>query len=596
MASAACRIKLIVGLDYGTTYSGKYFHRFNVDTDIVPWTKYLGAFSHSAEHSVKAPTRIAFPEENEDLSRPVWGYQVEPGMKSCALTKLLLDKSALLSDFDDCDVYDASTNDMMRLPEGMTAKDVATAYLRQMCKMFEDSKRELFGSMNLDELPVEFWLTVPASWSEAAKILTKSAAIDAGFANRPIDQVMLISEPEAAAHYTLKSSIHRLENFVQKNSGVMVCDCGGGTVDITTYEIEKLEPRLKLRELAVGIAGKCGGSFVDRNFFKLMAERFGEAFTSLDPEKIGPGSAFMDMFEQRKKDFSRSTANRRAHRIPLFLPGLKHTHHTDKFYEKRSSSILLTHEDMRALFDPVVKKIIALIDDQVSRTQGQGETPISTIVLVGGFASSPYLRESLQQWCDDSDIRLATPITGAWSAIVCGAVLRGLEGSIVREKKCRRHYGIGISRRYDPVTYPNYDTTKRSVWFDPFQRQEQLTGFMNWAIEKGAKLQADSEAAVAIRQHFAKSSLVFTRPIYSCNLDAAPSTLDNPRIEIVGHITFQLDESHVLKAEMLVQNGVTHYHIDIVYKIRLNDEAGHLVCRVEHNGIEIGRAIIKLDE
>lgn len=136
-------------------------------------------------------------------------------MRSCALTKLLLDKSALLSDFDDCDIYDASTNDMMRLPKGKSAKYVATEYLRQMFNMFDKSKKELFGSMDLDELPVEFWLTVPASWSETAKLLTKSAAMEAGFGSRGIDQLMLISEPEAAAQYTLKSSFHRLESFVQ---------------------------------------------------------------------------------------------------------------------------------------------------------------------------------------------------------------------------------------------------------------------------------------------------------------------------------------------------------------------------------------------
>lgn len=121
----------------------------------------------------------------------------------------------------------------------------------------------------------------------------------------------------------------------------------------------------------------------------------------------------MDHFEQRKKDFSHSNASRRAHRIPLFIPGLKHSSSTEKFYEKRSSSILLTHEDFKQLFDPVVKKILALIDDQVYRTKKNGETPITTIVLVGGFASSPYLRESIQHWCDANEMRLTTPMSGA---------------------------------------------------------------------------------------------------------------------------------------------------------------------------------------
>jgi hypothetical protein len=132
-----------------------------------------------------------------------------------ALTKLLLDSSSLQSEYDDPDLYLASGGDMMRLPKGKSAKDVATEYLRGMRKMFEDALDEKFGPQGLDGLPIEFWLTVPASWSEKAKLLTKNAAVDAGFATRSIDKIMLIPEPEAAAHYALKSNIHRLESFVQ---------------------------------------------------------------------------------------------------------------------------------------------------------------------------------------------------------------------------------------------------------------------------------------------------------------------------------------------------------------------------------------------
>ncbi|KAK8143159.1 hypothetical protein G3M48_007622 [Beauveria asiatica] len=598
MASTACPVKLIVGLDYGTTYSGLSFALSTAADfkDIIPWTKYPGAFSHSAEHSVKAPTRIAFAEENPDLGGNAWGYQVEPGMRACALTKLLLDKSALLSDFDDCDVYDASTNDMMRLPKGKSAKDVATEYLRQMYNMFDSSKKELFGSLNLDELPIEFWLTVPASWSETAKLLTKTAAMEAGFGNRAIDQVMLISEPEAAAQYTLKSSFHRLEAFVKKNTGVMVCDCGGGTVDITTYEIEEVQPLLKLREIAVGIAGKCGATFVDRNFFKLMADRFGEAFTDLDPEQIGPGSTFMNQFEQRKKDFSRENVSRRAHRIPLFMPAMNYTSETEQFYEKRSSSVLLTHEDLKNIFDPVVKKILALVKDQVDRTKELGETRISTIVLVGGFASSPYLRESIQDWCDENEMRLTTPMSGAWSAIVCGAVLRGLEGSIVREKKCRRHYGTMFAHKYDPVEHGNYDRSKRRVYTDPFYHDERLTGFIDWQISKGAKVDKDTEINHNFNSYVTARTLSRKLDLYSCNLDTAPDSIESSRVEMVGNIMFNLAEKHLSEAKKKIHEGVTLYEVPLVINVRLNDEAGHLVYRVMQDGEEIARANIVLDD
>lgn len=33
----------------------------------------------------------------------------------------------------------------------------------------------------------------------------------------------------------------------------MVCDCGGGTVDITTYTVVQTEPTLHFEELLIGV-------------------------------------------------------------------------------------------------------------------------------------------------------------------------------------------------------------------------------------------------------------------------------------------------------------------------------------------------------
>ncbi|RFU79499.1 hsp70 family [Trichoderma arundinaceum] len=401
MVSITERTKLIVGIDYGTTYSGLSFALSNAADfkDIFPWTKYPGSSSHSAEHCVKAPTRVAFMDENPELDENAWGYQVEPGMKTYAWTKLLLDKSALMSEYDDPDLYLSNGTEIMQLPKGRSAKDVATEYLRGMKDMFDDAVKEHLGAHKIENLPIEFWLTVPASWSEKAKLLTKSAAIDAGFATRSIDKIMLISEPEAAAQLALKSSLHRLEDFVKPETGVMVCDCGGGTVHINLIN----HPT----------AGKCGGTFVDRNLFRLLAHRFGDAFTSLGPEQIGPGSAFMDQFELKKKDFSMKTPSRRAHRLVLHMPDLKITPAIEKYYERRSSSVLLTQEDYKKLFDPVIDMIIRLVEEQVNQIKAKNEQPIETVVLVGGFGSSPYLKERLTEWCQLRIIRLTTPISGA---------------------------------------------------------------------------------------------------------------------------------------------------------------------------------------
>ncbi len=58
----------------------------------------------------------------------------------------------------------------------------------------------------------------------------------------------LIKEPEAAALYTM----HSLGFSLKVGDAFVVCDAGGGTVDLISYEIEAITPRLALKELVPG--------------------------------------------------------------------------------------------------------------------------------------------------------------------------------------------------------------------------------------------------------------------------------------------------------------------------------------------------------
>ncbi|VUC31051.1 unnamed protein product [Clonostachys rosea] len=594
--------KLIVGIDYGTTYSGLSFALSNASDfkDIRPWTKYPGASSHHAEMAVKAPTRVAFACENADLAEDAWGYQVEPDMKAYALTKLLLDKETLQSEYDDPELATSiSRGDEFMIPTGESALTVATRFLKGMYDMFEKTAIEMLGEDGFNDMPIDYWLTVPATWSEKAKLLTKCAALDAGFASKEMDRIMLIPEPEAAAHAALKSGLHTLANFVETGNNVMVCDCGGGTVDITSYEIQRTHPTLRLREVAVGAAGKCGGTFVDRNFFKLMVERFGEAFTSLGVDQIGPASAFMDQFELKKKDFSMKNPSRRPHRLVLPMPSLRLTPEIQKYYEKRSSSVLLRSEDFKILFDPVIDKIEQLVHDQASEVEQREGSSISTMILVGGFGSSPYLNERLESWCQQRNIRLKTPWTGGWSAIVCGAVLRGLEGSIVKEKKCRRHYGYAHSRRYSPSTHAGYDRLKRFTHYNIFDQADYLSGFMSWSMGKGTVIHSCTEIERYLSVQVSECS-VFNGSmyLYSCSLDDGPPTIENDQgIEKVGNVKYSipLDLLDLDKTQSLVdEDGTTWYNLTYTLRTRLDDDSGHLVFSIHYDGKEVGKAGIDI--
>lgn len=119
---------------------------------------------------------------------------------------------------------------------------------------------------------------------------------------------------------------------------------------------------------------------------------------------------------------------------------------------------------------------------------------------------------------------------------------------MVRQKKCRRHYGHSISRAYDPAVHFNFDENKRRLWNDPWTKEQNLSGFMDWEIAKvsfhqvsfaegywtnesqGALLDDDTEISTSFYSHFSEYfDGKHTHDLYSCSLDEAPETIENER-------------------------------------------------------------------
>jgi molecular chaperone DnaK (HSP70) len=68
-------------------------------------------------------------------------------------------------------------------------------------------------------------------------------------------------------------SLHALDSHGLKvGDTFVVCDAGGGTVDLISYTITKPSPKLEIKEAAAGTGALCGSTFLNR--------RFGEFITS----------------------------------------------------------------------------------------------------------------------------------------------------------------------------------------------------------------------------------------------------------------------------------------------------------------------------
>lgn len=200
------RRKIICGVDFGTTYSGvAYVSSTDASGDVEIITKWNGGEEGTLQ---KAPSRVAYSSENRfSDGKDKWGYEVKPGMVACSWFKLLLDSSTKKSDFDDDQLYRSEEEGLLRLPPGKSAKEVTSDFLRHLYHHTLNILRDIFGSSTIDQTPILFELTIPATWSRKAREDTRAAAMTAGFGNRNGDDMAMVDEPESAAIANIKTGL-----------------------------------------------------------------------------------------------------------------------------------------------------------------------------------------------------------------------------------------------------------------------------------------------------------------------------------------------------------------------------------------------------
>jgi molecular chaperone DnaK (HSP70) len=155
---------------------------------------------------------------------------------------------------------------MPELPEGMTVLKVISDYLKDFHKNICNEMQGALGARDFDKKKAQFryCLTVPAMWTDRAKTIMREAAIQAGIIDREDhpDRLILIGEPESAALYSEK-----MKGGITIKSGetLMICDAGGGTIDLTTFK-KTIEGESKsFQEITEGYGNSCGSAQLDLN-------------------------------------------------------------------------------------------------------------------------------------------------------------------------------------------------------------------------------------------------------------------------------------------------------------------------------------------
>ncbi|KAK8190110.1 hsp70-like protein [Phyllosticta capitalensis] len=583
-------LKIIVGVDYGTTFSGiSYVASNETSADKIEILSQWPGTRHTVS---KVPTSIAYASENPHLNADAWGFAVALDSVSYTWTKLLLDGSATIAENDDPALKDLFGKGMMKLPPGKTAKQVCTDYLRGLSEYLSATLCKKFSREVYSITPVELWLTVPAIWSDAAKDATRNAAVAAGFASRSFDRIHVIPEPEAAALAALKPhlSARSLDPIIDGET-VLVCDCGGGTVDITTYRILSAQPALRFEELAgcVGAGAKCGSTYIDRNFNAWMTKTFGKAFTDLPQKRRGPGSAFMNSFETQKRAFGSKTLGRANYKhiqvdhINMAVPA-------SSSYDPDDATVKITWHQMKGFFDTVVDEIIRLIEPQVKAAKMQGHD-ISRIILVGGFGDSDYLNERIAIWCSQhpGNIRLTCP-PQCQAAVVRGAAIRGLEDIQPVTRLARRHYGYSICKTFRPGIYPESQS-----FIDRFNGKKMCRGRLSWKVSKGQVITSTTEVSFTILVKMEEDDIPeSTLTLYACSSNDPPEYKKNHAAEKIGEVRVRWSLNDFDKAEKRFNQTMGAYVWCFEYevKMQMNAEDGLLKFKTFAYGKPAGETTI----
>ncbi|KAF8926477.1 hypothetical protein BGZ58_011157 [Dissophora ornata] len=314
---------------------------------------------------------------------------------------------------------------------GVSVLKAVSDYLGAFHEYVAEKILQEFGS-SYSRKSFRYCLTVPAMWSDKAKDMMRKAAIKANMiteTDHP-DRLMLVSEPEAAALYCER----QCEKYDLGNGDrFMICDAGGGTVDLIVYEITMSSQGRSLSEVTKGHGASCGSMFIDMNFRNLLIKKFEKRSAKV------PTSVISDLVKtftyQLKSHFDGDDD------LHLALP------RNDCFDELEDLGAIASELKNRVV-EPVVKKVLVLIQGQLN-----GAKDVSSIFMVGRFGASTYLLDRVKQEFRGKVKTISAPYKPE-VAIVSGAVYAGLNPKIVTARIIRRCYGIDMESYFDEKIDP----------------------------------------------------------------------------------------------------------------------------------------------
>ncbi|KAF2117305.1 hypothetical protein BDV96DRAFT_571885 [Lophiotrema nucula] len=536
------RTRLVIAIDYGTTYTGIGWATPETDVADTKLVNVLQKWGGNMGNTVKIPSVISYtPCIAAHIEQ--FGSDLSDDAITMVNTKLELDPQETRMEELDLilQVLDGMKDlkfEYIKESHGYPSytwkgpEEIITDYLSKVFKKFEMATEQI-NEIKV-AVPVDIIITVPVGWSYGAKNSTFKAVVEAGFNERNfphLSNYYLVAEPEAAAIYTAQFLKQEEAENLKKGECFVLCDAGGGTVDVVGYKVKGTDPSLELEAITIATGAKCGSSFINRKFRTWLRKILGDRnYNFLDPRSEsqrvsghtmeGPKMReVMQRFEALKKGF-----NKFSNDMHMDLPEPLHTLTYGGKVEM--GELTITRDDMSQFFHDCIDNVIELVQGQINQVEGKRHR-VKSVFLIGGFSESEYLQQELQHSFGMRKLRLRRPEM-SWSAVVRGGVLFGMEQGARQNQMTvipsPKSYGFSCSRAFSKKMH-----TIKDVYTDPVTGQVNARGQFHWFVQKGDMLHAEEERVIEQEffWHFQEHHNRHIRlPIYEYADDDIPTRLE----------------------------------------------------------------------
>ncbi|CAG8594362.1 18090_t:CDS:2 [Acaulospora morrowiae] len=534
-------IRVVVCIDFGTTYSGfAYANISNPEictNDIWP--------GKCGEHK----TNTALQYDTFFRKVEAWGYPalaVQPNQNRRSITRSKSISEGVTAPNESTNIMHANFSTPMTspkpvelfklhlgdlgkdekptLPEELDYERVITDYFREIGNVSTLIKQTILSRWpGIDfEKNVLLVLTVPVEFNDQAKAIMRKCVTDAELIAK---QLEFTTEPEAAAIYCIKLFKEQLNNSV--GSLFLTVDVGGGTVDLTK---RKMLDGYKLDEITESTGDFCGGSFVDKEFINFIEGKIGDkAILLFKRNNYGQFQYLVQEFCKRIKiPFTGNPEDFKEYELDIeeVCPALKqYVHGLERtILEYDEWIITISFKDVKDMFDPVVEKILKLIENQITKDNEF----ISSIFLVGGFSESVYLQTRIKEEFSSRVLNVSVPAQPI-SAVVRGGVEYGLNMSVVHSRVLKYTYGLLINTMFDEKK-------------DPVERKKENGKIFKFyrLVERGTQVYVNQEFSDV----FPPSNHDQTRARCAVYITTAQNAtyVDEPGVQLLGTIIFDLPD------------------------------------------------------